>query len=245
MTSKMELWRGDCLELMKNIPDKSIDMVLTDPPYGQTECKWDSVVDFKILWPEIKRISKNGSAIAMFGSGLFTARLSLSNADMYRYSLIWRKTRSGRYAQAKLRFLNEHEDILIFSNGKCSSNSKIKMRYFPQGLKPLGRIMPDRSCFSGLRKNRKQLPEYYQEFTGYPKSILEFQSVSKTVHPTQKPVALLEYLIKSYTLKGETVLDFTMGSGSTGIACKNLDRGFIGIEKDDNYFEIASRRINA
>lgn len=240
---KINLMKGDCLERMKEIPDKSVDMVLTDPPYGTTSCKWDSVIPFDLMWEELKRISKDSGAICLFGAEAFSASMILSNLEMYRYSLIWKKSRPGRFAQAKLRFMNEHEDIIVFSRGKCSSNSKIKMRYFPQGLKPFNKLVQDRSHKNGLREGRKQLTPYVQESTGYPKSILEFSSVNRSVHPTQKPVSLLEYLIKTYTLEGETVLDFTMGSGSTGVACKNLNRNFIGIERDDKYFEIAKERI--
>lgn len=235
---------GDCLELMKLIPDNSVDMCLTDPPYGTTSCKWDSVIPFEPMWKELKRIVKDNGAICLFGHELFTARLKLSNIDMYRYSLVWEKSKVARFAQAKLRFLNTHEDIVVFSTGKCSSNSRIKMRYFPQGLKYLGKTVKDTSHKNGHRQNRKQLPDYFQEFTGYPKSILSFSSVAKTIHPTQKPVPLLEYLIKTYTIENETVLDFTMGSGSTGVAAKNLNRKFIGIEQDDKYFKIAQERIN-
>ncbi len=234
---------GDCLEAMQDIPDNSIDLVLTDPPYGTTQCKWDSIIPFEPMWNELKRITKDNGAICLFGHELFTARLKLSNPDMYRYQLVWVKSKVSRFAQAKNRFLNTHEDIIVFSKGRCSSNSKIVMKYYPQGLQPYGRIVKDTSHKNGCRLNRKQLPDYIQEFTGYPKSILEFSSVSRTQHPTQKPVALLEYLIKTYTLENETVLDFTMGSGSTGVACKNLNRRFIGIENDRKYFEIAENRI--
>lgn len=240
----IRLLHGDCLELMKDIPDNSIDLCLTDPPYGTTACKWDTVIPFEPMWKELKRIVKDNGAICLFGHELFTAKLKISNQDMYRYSLVWQKSKVNRFAQAKLRFLNTHEDIVIFSNGKCSSNSKIKMSYYPQGLVKYGKNVKDTSHKNGHRENRVQLPDYYQEWTNYPKSILKFSSASKTVHPTQKPVALLEYLIKTYTLENETVLDFTMGSGSTGVAAKNLNRKFIGIEQDDKYFEIAKSRIN-
>lgn len=243
---KFNLMHGDCIELMKAITDKSIDMVLTDPPYGTTACKWDTVIPFAPMWEQLKRITKDNGAICLFGSEIFSASLIMSNTSMYKYTLIWKKSKIGRYAQAKLRFLNEHEDILIFSRlGKCSSNSKVKMKYYPQGLTPFGKVVSDSSHKNGTRENRKQLKDYLQEYTNYPKSILSFPSVARTIHPTQKPVALLEYLIKTYTLEGETVLDFTMGSGSTGVACKNLKRNFIGIEKDDKYFEIAKNRIES
>lgn len=240
----MNLLHGDCLELMKDIPDGSIDCVLTDPPYGTTACKWDTVIDFDLMWEQLKRITKDNGAICLFGQDLFSARLKISNMDMYRYSLVWKRSRVSRYGQAKLRFLSTHEDIIIFSKGKCSSNSKIKMKYYPQGLIEINKTVKDTSVHS-LRSNRKQLPDYIQTHTNYPKSILDFPSESKPTHPTQKPVALLEYLVKTYTFEDETVLDFTMGSGSTGVACKNLNRNFIGIEQDNKYFEMAKDRITS
>ncbi len=239
----MKLIHGDCLIEMQNIPDKSVDMILSDLPYGRLEADWDITIPFDKLWEQYKRIIKDEGAVVLFASEIFTAKLILSNIDLYRYSLVWRKSKIGRFAQAKLRFLNEHEDIIIFSKGKCSANSLIKMKYNPQGLLPFNKMKKDTSNKNGLRNGRKQLPDYYQESTNYPKSILEFQSESKTVHPTQKPVALLEYLIKTYTNEGDLVLDNTMGSGSTGVAAVNTRRNFIGIEKDEKYFEIAKSRI--
>ena len=239
----IKLLHGDCLELLKTISDKSIDLVLTDPPYGTTTCKWDTVIPFEPMWAQIKRVIKSNGAICLFGHELFTAAMLLSNTSMYRYSLVWKKSRVHRFAQAKNRFLNTHEDIAVFSSGTCASNSSLKMKYYPQGLEPFGKTVKDTSHKNGHRTGRKQLPDYFQEFTNYPKSILEFKSEMKTMHPTQKPVPLLEYLIKSYTLEGETVLDFTMGSGSTGVAAKNLNRNFIGIEKDLTYYDIATKRI--
>ena len=239
----MQLIHGDCLEKMKDIPDKSVDMILCDLPYGSLECNWDNVIPFEPLWEQYKRIIKEGSAIVLFGQELFVARLMLSNIDMYRYSLVWQKSKSTRYAQAKLRFLKEHEDIVVFSSGKCSANSIIKMKYYPQGLLPYNKIVRDSTYKCSNRAGRKQLPDYIQEYTNYPKTILTFPSEGRPQHPTQKPVALLEYLIKTYTLENETVLDNCMGSGSTGVACLNTKRDFIGIEKDDKYIEIAKKRI--
>jgi site-specific DNA-methyltransferase (adenine-specific) len=231
------------LEVLKVVPNQSVDMVLADLPYGTTACKWDSVIPFEPLWREIDRVCKPECAVVLFAAEAFTAQLIASNLYQYRYSLVWKKSKVGRFAQAKQRFLNEHEDIVVFSHGRCSANSKLKMRYFPQGLKPFGKIVKDTSHKNGLRENRKQLPDYFQEHTGYPKSILDFKSVAKTQHPTQKPTELLEYLVKSFTVEGDTVLDPTMGSGSTGVACANLNRKFIGIEKDDKYYQIAVDRL--
>lgn len=237
------LIHGDCLEKLKYIPSGSVDMVLADLPYGTTDCKWDNIIPFELIWAELHRVCRPDGAMVMFGSEIFTAKLIISNVEQYRYGLVWKKSKIGRFAQAKQRFLNEHEDIIVFSKGKCGANSKVKMRFFPQGLKPFCKIVKDTSHKNGLRVGRKQLPNYYQEHTGYPKSVLNFHSVTKTDHPTQKPVELLEYLIRSFTMDGDTVLDPAMGSGSTGVACKNLNRRFVGIEMDDKYFEIAKNRI--
>jgi site-specific DNA-methyltransferase (adenine-specific) len=240
----MYLMHGDCLEIMNDLPAASVDLCLTDPPYGTTECKWDSVIPFEPMWKELKRIVKPNGAICLFGKDLFSASLMLSNTEMFRYQLIWKKSKVGRFAQAKLRFLDTHEEINVFSQGKCSANSILKMKYRPQGLKEFGKTVKDTSHKNGHREGRQQLPDYFQEYTGYPKSVLDFKSASKTRHPTEKPVPLLEYLVSSFTDKGDTVLDFAMGSGSTGESCANLNRKFIGIEKDAEYFKIASDRLN-
>lgn len=231
---KINLMKGDCLEKMKEIPDKSVDLVLTDPPYGTTACKWDSVIPFKEMWQELKRIVKNErSATVLFGSEPFSTMIRASNIKSFKYDWIWSKKSVSNPQLAKIQPLKSHEMLHVFGD-----KSPV---YYPQGLikleKPIGR--------QGEVKNLqhiKKRDDYLQVYTNYPRSILEF-SVERGLHPTQKPVALLEYLIKTYTLEGETVLDFTMGSGSTGVACKNLNRNFIGIERDDKYFEIATNRI--
>lgn len=245
INSDCKLIRGDCLDVLKDVESGSVDFVLADLPYGTTECKWDTLIPLAALWERLHTACRPDGAIVLFGAEAFTAQLIMSNLEHYRYGLVWKKSKVGRFAQAKQRFLNEHEDIVVFSRGKCSANSKLKMRFFPQGLRPYGKMVKDTSHKSGLREGRQQLPDYYQEHTGYPKSILDFKSVAKTEHPTQKPVAPLEYLIKTYTNEGDTVLDPTMGSGSTGVACKSLGRKFIGIEMDMDYFSIAKRRIDA
>lgn len=237
--------QGDYLEVVKSIPDGSVDMVLADLPYGTTTCKWDEVIPFAPLWESLHRVCADNGAIVHFAKNIFTADLVSSNKHFFRYSLVWKKSRVSNFAQAKLRFLDTHEDILVFSKGKCSKNSKICMKFNPQGLVPWGKRVKDTSHRNSHREARKGMPDYIQDFTNYPKSILEFPSDPKPVHPTQKPVPLLEYLIKTYTNEGDTVLDPTMGSGSTGVACKNLGRKFIGIEKEQNYFEIARKRIES
>lgn len=235
------LWHGDCLELMKNIPDKSIDMVLTDPPYGTTACKWDVIIPFDPMWNELRRITKDNGAICLFGNEPFSSLLRCSNIKGYKYEWYWKKNHATGHLNAKKRPMKITETISIFNT----------LKYFPQGLQKVywevsnsdshcqrGGDNKTSTVSGGLKKN------YKQTATGYPRDMLEFDSCNgNKEHPTQKPVALLEYLIKTYTLENETVLDFTAGSGSTGVACQNLNRSFIGIEKDDKYFEIAKNRI--
>lgn len=227
----IELWHGDCLELMKNIPDKSVDMILCDPPYGTTACKWDSVIPFEPMWEQINRVIKPNGAVVLFGSEPFSSALRMSNIKNYKYDWVWKKGNSKTgHLNAKRRPLFNLENISIF-------NSSI---YYPQGLKPFNKITRRGSngdCYS------KSGTENFQEWTNYPVQLLDYEKDAHSIHPTQKPVALLEYLIRTYTLEGETVLDFTMGSGSTGVACVNTNRKFIGIELDDKYFEIAKKRI--
>jgi site-specific DNA-methyltransferase (adenine-specific) len=235
----IKLLHGDCLELMGDIPDGSIDMILCDLPYGTTACKWDTVIPFEPLWAHYKRVIKKNGAAVLFGSQPFTSALVMSNLKMFKYQFVWNKLRPSNPMLAKIQCLKVHEDILIFANGKTV--------YYPQGLedtngKQMGGRKPSKTEL-GFGKSAKN--DYKQKYTNYPKSILEFGNHNnKNVHPTQKPVALLEYLVKTYTNEGELVLDNCMGSGSTGVAAKNLNRRFIGIEKDENYYNIAVKRIN-
>lgn len=246
----INLMHGDCLELMKTIDDKSVDMILCDLPYGTTACKWDNVIPFEPLWEQYNRIIKDNGAIVLFGSEPFASKLRLSNLKNYKYDWVWVKSRALGFTNAKNKPMNKHELISVFSKGTCANGSKNKMIYKPQGLIHFGKLVngikdckADRKDGSHKFARKSHKKSYVQEFTNYPTQILNFANEGNTVHPTQKPVALLEYLIKTYTNEGETVLDNCMGSGSTGIACKNLNRGFIGIEKDDNYFNIAKNRI--
>lgn len=248
LKNNLELWRGDCLELMKTIPDKSIDMVLTDPPYGTTQCKWDVIIPFDLMWIELKRITKKNGAILLFGSEPFSSHLRMSNIEMFKYSWIWEKSRAMGFTNAKLKPMNKHEIIDVFSLGKTANRNNNNMPYYPQGLIEYNKVVNGRKgCNAdsdGHKFNRpSQKEKLFQEWTNYPTQIIKFNNEPKPIHPTQKPVLLLEYLIKTYTLENETILDFTMGSGSTGVACKNLNRNFIGIEKDEKYFEIASKRL--
>lgn len=243
----IDLLHGDCLELLKTIPDKSIDLVLTDVPYGTTACKWDNVIPFEPMWMELKRIRKKNKAIAIFGAEPFSSMLRASNICEFKYDWVWVKNRPTGFVNAKLMPMKAVEIISIFSDGKTSNGNQNNMAYFPQGIVKVDKIT--RSPSKPKNENSYSRPshskEYFQEYSNYPNNVLNFNKDDKhRLHPTQKPVALLEYLIKTYTNEGDTVLDFTMGSGSTGVAAKNLNRNFIGIEKDDKYFEIAQKRIN-
>ena len=244
----IDLRKGDCLELMKEITTGSIDAIITDPPYGTTACKWDSVIDFDLMWEQLNRIVKPNGAIVLFGSEPFSSALRMSNIKNYKYDWIWKKNgNSGDFAMAKNKPLSNIENICCFSFGKCGNGAKLRMEYNPQDLiyKPRTVKKTDGGSSSEHRPNRKvRVVKFTSEYTNYPKRILEFKKDKNKKHPTQKPVELMEYLIKTYTNENETVLDFTMGSGTTGVAAKNLNRNFIGVEQDENYFEIAKERIN-
>ena len=239
----VELKQGDCLELMKDIPDGSVDLVLTDPPYGTTACKWDSVIPFEPMWEQLNRIIKPNGAICLFGNEPFTSCLICSNIKGFKYRWDWNKKIPSGMGYAKYRPMQQTEDICVFSkNGE-------KIKYNPQLIK---RDKPIKSggnsiqarVYSGFKcmENGNEYKKTYDYKN--PITLIEFDKVRKgALHPTQKPVALLEYLIRTYTNEGETVLDFTMGSGSTGVACVNTNRNFIGIELDENYFKIAKERI--
>jgi DNA modification methylase len=228
-----ELIHGDCLIELPKIFDKKIDLILTDPPYGTTACKWDSVIPFELMWNQLKRVIKDNGSIALFGSEPFSSNLRMSNIKNYKYDWVWNKKAFSNQMMAKKQPLRIVENIIIF-------NSKI---YKPQNLKKINKITKQGSKITDNIGGGIREKQYFQEYTNYPRNILEFSKDKPSKHPTQKPVALLEYLIKTYTNENDTVLDFTMGSGSTGVACKNLNRNFIGIEKDDKYFDIAKQRI--
>jgi site-specific DNA-methyltransferase (adenine-specific) len=230
---------------MKTLEKGSVDLVLTDPPYGTTACKWDNIIPFEPMWEQIWRVLKPNGACVLFGSEPFSSKLRMSQLAYFKYDWVWRKSRAVGFVNAKLAPLKQHEVISVFSQ-KATANRADNMVYYPQGIKPYGKIVRGGKC-SAHGENSYWKPgqkkEYVQEFAGYPKTVLDFASEGKPVHPTQKPVPLLEYFIKTYTLECETVLDFTMGSGSTGVACVNTGRKFIGIELDGKYFEIARERI--
>ena len=224
----MKLIQGDCLEEMKNIGSASVDMILTDPPYGTTACKWDSVIPLEPMWEQLKRIIKPNGAIVLFGSEPFSSFLRCSNIKQYKYDWVWQK-RPVNFLNAKKQPLRKTERISVFS-GKT---------YNPQGLIPCNKV---NKRSNSTETNGLHGLSNVSKFKNYPTDVLEFIG-ERGLHPTQKPVALMEYLIKTYTNEGETVLDFTMGSGTTGVACKNLNREFIGIELDETYFNIAKQRI--
>jgi len=249
----MKFMQGDCLEKMKEIPNGSVDMILTDPPYGTTACKWDSVIDLELMWEQLKRIIKHNGAIVMTASQPFTSYLVMSNPKWFKYSWVWEKNRATGHVHAKNKPMKQHEDVLVFCEGNTlhKGQSKNRMEYYPQGLielpKGTKRRTRNDSGDSAVMSKRKSHKETEATHSGYPISIIKFSvdvNNGQRVHPTQKPVALMEYLIKTYTNGGETVLDFTMGSGSTGVACVNTGRNFIGIEKDPSYFIQAMVRIS-
>ena len=248
----IDLRQGDCLEIMKDIESGSIDAIITDPPYGTTSCKWDSVIPFDKMWEQLNRIIKPNGAIVLTASQPFTSSLIMSNPKMFKYCWVWEKSKGGNFVHAKYQPLKNHEDVVVFSKGGSAQGSKTPMVYNPQFVdgKPydkgigintkvqlLSKGMTKKDTIELKNTTGKRYPKTVQKFVGDIKRSDKF-------HPTQKPVALMEYLIKTYTNETETVLDFTCGSGTTGVACKNLNRNFIGIELDEGYFNIAKERID-
>ena len=233
----MKLYNGDCLEVMKSIADKSIDAIITDPPYGTTACKWDSVIPFDLMWEQLNRIIKPNGAIVLFGSEPFSSHLRISNIKNYKYDWVWDKKIPSGMCNAKIMPMRQSELISVFIKGKNF--------YYPQMM------LRDKPIHSGGNKdsisggNKGIKGEFKKTYTHkYPTTHLVFDKIRRgSLHPTQKPVALMEYLIKTYTNEQETVLDFTMGSGTTGVACCNTNRDFIGIELVKAYLKIAQDRI--
>ena len=233
-----KIYNEDCLEGMKRIDDKSIDMILCDLPYGTTQNKWDSVIPLDELWKEYKRIIKDNGVIVLTSQGIFTAKLMLSNEKWFKYKLVWVKSKATNFLNAKKQPLRKHEDICVFYNKQP--------QYNPQ-------MTEGEPYDKGVRKN--QLTGSYGDFNPvhvksegmrYPTDVVYFktaESEGKVYHSTQKPVALFEYLIKTYTDEGEIVLDNCIGSGTTAVACLNTNRYFIGFEKEENYYNIANERI--
>ena len=237
--SKIELIQGDCLEVLPGIPDGSVDAIIADPPYGTTDCKWDSIIPLEPMWEQLKRIIKPNGAIVMTASQPFTSALIMSNTEMFKYCWVWEKPKGTGHLNAKKMPMRYTEDVVVFYGAQPTYNAQMT-----EGHKPANT--------SGKRKKETTVyGKFNEQITGgqttrYPKNILQINNVNSAhgiVHPTQKPVALMEYLIKTYTNEGETVLDFCAGSFTTGIACINTNRDFIGIEKDEHFFEIGKERI--
>ena len=230
-----KIYNEDCLEGMKRIPTKSVDMILCDLPYGTTACKWDTIIPFEPLWGQYKRIIKDDGAIVLFGSEPFSSKLRMSNLKLYKYDWIWNKTTFANQMCAKFQPLKIQENISVFS--------KKKHIYHPQGLLEINKITKQGSKITDNNGGGVRKTEYFQQYTNYPRNILEFKLDKQKLHSTQKPVALFEYLIKTYTDEGETVLDNCIGSGTTAIACINTKRNYIGFELDTSYYNIANKRI--
>lgn len=248
--SEITLWQGDCLERMKDIPDGSVDAIITDPPYGVTACKWDKIIPFEPMWEQLERIIKHNGAILLFGQEPFSSYLRMSNIKNYKYDWIWIKSKPNGWQHSKNKPMSKYEIISVFSLASMGHKSLLgdkRMEYNPQGVvtDPNIRKVSAKAHGKSMGARPNQVGREYVGQTGFPSNILEYSNVvgKSAIHPTQKPVALMEYLIKTYTKEGETVLDFAMGSGTTGVACKNLNRNFIGIELDETYFEIAKERI--
>ena len=230
----IQLFQGDCLELMKDIQDKSIDMILCDLPYGTTQNKWDCVIDLSLLWKQYKRIIKDNGAIVLFSQIPFTITIALSNIKYLRYEFIWVKEQGTGFFNAKKMPLKAHENILVFYKKLPVYNPQMR-----DGFKPY--VFTQRTASKNY--NNYHRVATISDGERYPLDVLYFKRDKDRIHPTQKPVSLLEYLIKTYTNEGETVLDNCMGSGSCGVACRNTNRNFIGMELDKEYFEIAKKRI--
>ena len=252
----IELWHGDCLELMKNIPDKSIDMILCDLPYGTTACKWDTIIPFDLLWNQYNRIIKDNGAILLFGGEPFSSSLRMSNIKNYKYDWYWDKITGTGHLMAKFQPMQKIETISVFYKNKPTYNPQLVKLSDDEYKKKIAKISKKESYESNseLTSKRKELSINDRNIEKYrykqPNNVLVYSKYMgdcnniNRKHPTQKPVPLCEYLIKTYTNEGDTVLDNCMGSGTTGVACKNLNRKFIGIELDNTYYEIAKNRIN-
>ena len=253
----IKLYKGDCSDILKSIPDGSVDLILQDPPYNTTACKWEWDIMTKIdeFWNEWNRIIKPNGAIVMFGSEPFSSALRMSNIKNYKYDWYWKKTKANGFQHSKNRPMRAIETVSVFSNSSMGHKSQLgerRMEYNPQGIVLNGKRKITESTHSGNTmggENKKsarpnQVGIEYDSYTNFPTDVLEYSNMEKRgLHPTQKPVALMEYLIKTYTNEGETVFDGFMGSGSTGVACVNTNRNFIGIELDEKYFSIAKERI--
>jgi site-specific DNA-methyltransferase (adenine-specific) len=250
MSEEFECWlkNDDALEVLRSLPDNSVDLCLTDPPYGTTNIKWDQLLDFSEVWKELARIMKPDSNIILFGSQPFTSHVILSNAEWFKYELVWNKNKCGSPGLAKKRPMKVHENIMVFANSSKATYNPI----MEEGAKYERNCKSEHGYGSGINTHNygfgnSKIMSSKNDGTRYPKSILHASrnfSAQQTVHPTQKPTNLLSWLIMTYSNPGEVVLDFTMGSGSTGVAAKLTGRKFFGIEKEKEYYDIAKRRIS-
>lgn len=235
------VYNEDCLEGMKRIPDKSVDMILCDLPYGTTACKWDTIIPFESLWEQYERVIKDSGAIVLFGSEPFSSRLRMSNLKIYKYDWYWNKSKPIGFANAKKMPLKDIETVSVFYKKPPS--------YFPQNIVRVDKLKNNSTKvikgkhMSAQNGGAFKTDKYIQEFTNYPRQVLKIPIEGKNIHPTQKPVPLFEYLIKTYTNEGETVLDNCMGSGTTAIACINTKRNYIGFEMDEEYYRLLTKRI--
>jgi site-specific DNA-methyltransferase (adenine-specific) len=256
LATNVKVAKGDCLDVMRSIPSDSVDLILCDLPYGSTKCKWDSIIDTDKMWVEYRRILKKPTGVvALFSQQPFTTRLIAANYEWHKYNLIWKKNKTTQFLLANYRPMKCTEDICVFSPGGAAAASREtgNMTYNPQGLVPVNIVKKNSEKRIGkmlnqvhhLGANNKLLSntEYKQTFTNYPTEILEFDIENDTVHETQKPVRLIEYLIRTYSNEGATVLDNTMGSGTTGIGCINTGRVFLGIELEPKYFDLSVERL--
>jgi site-specific DNA-methyltransferase (adenine-specific) len=249
-----KLYNGDCLAVMDKLIEQGVkvDAVICDPPYGTTACKWDIVIPFDEMWNRLNKLIKPTGAIALFATEPFATKLRISNFDNYKYDWYWKKSKSSLYQHAKNRPMRAIENVCVFSKSKWGHKSQLKdkrMEYNPQGISSIGIKTVTKNFNAGgvVGERPNQIGKQYEAFTGFPTDVLEFKSITgkSCLHPTQKPVDLLEYLIRTYTNENDLVLDFTMGSGSTGVACINTNRKFIGVEINEKYFNIAKDRIEA
>jgi site-specific DNA-methyltransferase (adenine-specific) len=249
-----KLYNGDCLAVMDKLIEQGVkvDAVICDPPYGTTACKWDTVIPFDEMWNRLNKLIKPTGAIALFATEPFATKLRMSNLNNYRYDWYCIKTKPSLYQHAKNRPMRAVENACVFSKSKWGHKSQLKdkrMEYNPQGISSIGVKTVTKNFNAGgvVGERPNQIGKQYEAFTGFPNDVLEFKSITgkSCLHPTQKPVDLLEYLIRTYTNENDLVLDFTMGSGSTGVACINTNRKFIGVEINEKYFNIAKDRIEA
>ena len=237
-----KVFNEDCIEGMKDIPDKSVDMILTDLPYEMVKADWDWMIPFEELWEQYERVIVDNGAIVLTASGSFSYKLISSNLDLYRYKWIWVKNTASNFLNAKNKPMSSHEDILVFSKGTTANGTKNKMKYYPQGLRKINKRGTNNGQVGvhGIREKKEE--NYVQEYENYPKDVLRFPGVKRGINPTQKPLKLLEYLIRTYTNKNELVLDSCMGSFATAVAAYNTERNFIGYEKDKEMYEEGYKR---